>query len=108
MLHLSKGVYNSSSLDTFSSGTLRNLGTRKSWNCGGFNQIQLFSHVRPNPTGPKAKLGQGESEEKVMGRCSPNRSEGNMSSYSLQYQVAYSSQCREDKAAPQIAGRRHL
>ena len=27
-----------------------NLGRRKSWNCGGFNQIQLFSHVRPNPT----------------------------------------------------------
>ena len=49
-----------------------------------------------------------DSEEKVMGRSSPGGSGGNMSSFSLQYQVAYSSQSMKEEAAPQIAGRSHL
>jgi len=47
-------------------------------------------------------------KKKVMGRSSPGGSGGNMSSFSLQYQVAYSSQPRKEEAAPQIAGRSHL
>ena len=47
-------------------------------------------------------------KKKVMGRSSPGGSGGNMSSFSLQYQVAYSSQSRKEEAAPQIAGRSHL
>ena len=53
-----------------------------------------------------------DRERKVMGRSSPGGSGGNMSSFSLQYQVAYSSQStkasRKEKTAPQIAGRSHL
>ena len=56
--------------------------------------------------GPKAKSGE---IVKVMGRSSNGEIEGNMSSFSL-HQVACSSRCREEIAAPQpsAAGHSHL
>ena len=78
-------------------------------------RLQLFSHVRPNPTEmTKGEVRPREEivKKKVMGRSSPGGSGGNMSSFSLQYQVAYSSQSskesRKEETAPQIAGCSHL